>query len=64
MTKNRKYLTSAQPLKFNGTQIILNSSNIVLTKKNHMGYILLITNYNIDSISSKKITRKKLLFKE
>ena len=60
MTKDRKYLTSAQPIKFNGVQIKLDSNGIVLTKKSHVGGIFLVTDHDADSICSRGITRKKL----
>ena len=60
MTKDREYLTLVYPLKFNSTQIKLDSNGIVLTKKSQVGGILLVTNYAADSTNSKGITRKKL----
>ena len=62
--KNRKYLTFAHPLKFNSIQIKLDSNGIVLTKRSHVGGILLVTNHAADFTSSKEITRKKLLPKK
>ena len=59
-----KCSTSLQPLKFNGTQIKLNSEEIVLTKESHIGGILLVKNYDVDSTSSRGITRIKLLPQE
>ena len=64
MTKDREHLTSFHPLKFIGVQINLDSEGIVLTKKSHIGGIFLVTNRDIDSTSSRGITRKKLLPKE
>ena len=64
MTKDREYLTSAQPIKFNKTQIKLDSDGIVLTKESDVGDILLVTDYDADSSSSRGITRKKLSTKE
>ena len=64
MTKDRKYLTSAYSLKFNGAQIKLDSNGIVLTKESHVGGILLVTDHFADSTSSRGITRKKLSPKE
>ena len=64
ITKDREHLTSTQPLKFNGAQIKLDSEVIVLTKKSHVGGILLVTDHDVDSTSSREITRKKLLPKE
>lgn len=61
MTKDREHLTSAHPLKFNDAQIKLDLNGIVLTKKSHVGGILLVTDHIIDSTNSKRITRKKLL---
>ena len=60
ITKDREYLTSAHPLKFNSAQIKLDSNGIVLTKKSYIGGILLVTDYTADSTSSKRITKKKL----
>ena len=60
ITKNRKYLTPVHTLRFNGTQIKLDSNGIVFTKENYVGGILLITGYVTDSISFQEITRKKL----
>lgn len=62
--KDWEHLTSIQPLKFNRTQIKLDSENIVLIKKSYVSDILLVTDYDIDSISSRGVTRKKLLLKE
>ena len=64
MTKNRKYLTSAYPLKFNGTQIKLNSNSIVLTKESYIEKFLPVIDYATDFTSCKGITRKKLSSKE
>ena len=64
MIKSREYLTSSHPLKFNGVQIKLNSEGIVLTKESHIGSIFLVTNRDVDSTSSREITRKKLSPKE
>ena len=64
MTKNRKYLIFAQTLKFNGAQIKLNSNSIILIKKSHISYIFLVTDYNIDFTSLKRIIKKKLLPKK
>ena len=58
MTKNRKYLTSANSLKLNSAQIKL---GIILTKRSHVRGIFLVTGYVLDSTSSKRITRKNLL---
>lgn len=60
MTKDQEYLTFSQSLKFNGAQIKLDSKRIVLIKESHVGGIFSITNYNVDSISSRGITREKL----
>ncbi len=60
MTKDREHFTFIQPLKFNGAQIKLNSEGIVLTKESHEGEILLVTDHDADSTSSKGITKKKL----
>ena len=64
MTKDREHLTSSHPLKFNGAQIKLDSEEIVLTKESHVNGILPVTNRDIDSTSSRGITRKKLSPKE
>lgn len=64
MTKDHKYLTSAQPIKFNGAQIKLNSDGIVLTKESHVGGILLVTGHDADSTSSRGVTSTKLSPKE
>ena len=55
MTKNQEYFTFTQPMKFNGVQIKLDSESIVLTKKSHIGGILLVTDQNADSISLREI---------
>lgn len=60
MTKNRKYLTPAHPLQFNGAQIKLDSKSIVLTKKSHIRGIFLITNHVAHSTKSREVRRKKL----
>ena len=60
MTKNQKYLTSTQFLKFNGAYIKLNLDDIILIKKNHVNKIFLVIDYNIDSTSLRRITRTKL----
>ncbi len=64
MTKYRKYLTSAHPIKFNRAQIKLDSDGIILTKESHVGGILLVTDHNADSTSSRGITGKKISPKE
>lgn len=64
MIKDREYLISARPLKFNGAQIKLDSNGTVLIKESHVGGIFLVTDHNIDSTSLRGITRKKLLLKE
>ena len=64
MTKDQKYLTFSQPLKFNGAKIKCDSKGFILTKKSHRGGILLVTNHDADSTSSRGITRKKLSPKE
>lgn len=45
-------------------QIKLNLNKIILIKNSYIGGILLITNYNTDFTSSKKIIIKKLSLKE
>ena len=64
MTKEQEHLTFTQPLKFNGVQIKLDSKGIVLTKKSYVGGIFLVTDHDVDSISSRRITREKFLSKE
>lgn len=64
MTKNKNYFIFTHFLKFSGAQIKLNSNGIILTKKSYLRDIILVTNYNADSTSFKKITKKKLLLKE
>lgn len=64
MTKDCKYLTFVQSIKFNRTQIKLDLNSIILTKKSHISDIFLVTDYDSDSTSSKGITRKKLSFKK
>ena len=64
MTKDRKYLILIYSLKFNGAQIKLDSNGIILTKKSYIRGILLVINHATDSISFKKITKKKLSLKE
>lgn len=64
MTKDCKYLTSAQPIKFHGAQIKLDLDGILLTKESHVGGILLVTGRNTDSTSSRGITRTNLSLKE
>ena len=59
MTKDWEHLTSSQPLKFNRTQIKFDSERIVLIKKSYIGGILSVTNHDVDSTSSRGITRKK-----
>lgn len=62
--KDCKYLTLTQLVKFNRTQIKLNSNGIVLIKKSHIGSILLVISYDVDSTSSREIIKKKLLPKK
>lgn len=64
MTKDWRHFTFIQPLKFNEVQIKLDSKSIVLTKKSHIGGIFLVIDHNIDSISFKRVTKKKLLAKK
>lgn len=45
MIKNKEYLTSIYPLKFNGVQIKLDLNGIVLTKKIYVKSIFPITDY-------------------
>ncbi len=63
-TKDIEYLTSIQPIKFNGAQIKLDSDGIVLTNESHLGGSLLVTDHDADSTSPKGITKKKLSTKE
>lgn len=51
-------------MKFNKIQIKLNLNKIILIKKSYIDGILLITNYDTDFTSSKKIIKKKLSLKE
>ncbi len=60
MTKDQEYFTFTQPLKFNRTSIKLDSKGIILIKKSHVGGILLVIDHDVDSTSSRRITRKKL----
>ncbi len=53
--KDREYLTSAYPLKFNDTQIKLDLNGIILIKKSHVGQILLVSDYVVDFTSSRMI---------
>ncbi len=64
MTIDCEYVTSAQPIKFNRAQIKLDSDGIILTKESHIDGILLVTDHDADSTSSRGITRKKLSTKE
>ena len=61
MTKDRKHFTFENTLKFNNIQIKFDSNRIVLIKKSYVREILLVTDHVTNSISSRKITRKKLL---
>ncbi len=51
MTKDCEYFTFAQPIKFNGAQIKLDSDGILLIKKSHVGGILSVTDHDADSTS-------------
>lgn len=62
--KDQKYHILAQQIKFNWIQIKLDSNGIVLTKMSYLDAIFLVTDHDIDSTSSKAITRKKLLPKK
>lgn len=62
--KDYKYLSSAQPIKFNRVQIKLDSNTIIFIKKSQVNDIFLAIGYNIDLTSFRKIIRKKLLLKE
>lgn len=64
ITKNRKHLMFTYPLKFNSIQIKLDLNKIVLTKKSYIEEIFPVIVYIINFINSKRITRKKLSFKE
>lgn len=61
MTKDWEYLTSTQPIKFNGVQIKLDSNGLVLTKESHIGSIFLVTTHDADSTSLRRIIKKSLL---
>lgn len=64
MIKDYKYPTFIQFIKFNKTQIKLNSNGIILIKKSHISSILLVIDHDIDSTNLQEITRKKLLLKK
>lgn len=64
MTKDCKYFTSAQSIKFNKTQIKFDLDSIVLIKKNNISGILLVIMYNANFTSSKSIIAIKLLPKK
>lgn len=42
----------------------LNSNGIVLRKESHLNSLLLVIDYDVDSTSLRRITKKKLLSKE
>lgn len=64
MTKDWEYFTPTQPIKFNRVQIKLDSNSIILIKESHIGGILLVTDHDANSTSSRGIIRKKLSLKE
>ena len=64
MTKDCEYPTSIKKIKFNSAKIKLNENSIVLINERYVSGILPITKYDADSISIKRITKKKLLPKE
>lgn len=64
ITKDWKYFTFLQTLKFYKAKIKLNFKGIILIKDIYIDIILLIINYDIDSTNSKAIIWKKLLFKK
>ena len=64
ITKDWEHLTSSQSLKFNEKQIKFDLKKIVLRIKSHIGGIFLVTNYDADSTSWRKIIKKKLSPKE
>lgn len=64
MTKHYKYLTFAQSIKFNKTQIKFDKDDIVLIKKSYINDIFLVIDHNIDSTGLKNIIRTKLLLKK
>lgn len=64
MTKNREYLISSYLLKFNNTQIKLNSNGIILIKESYIGRIFLVTDYVVNFTGFKGIIKKKLLSKK
>lgn len=64
MIKNKKHLIFIYFLKFIGIQIKLNLNKIILIKESHIKGIFLVIDYVVDSISSSKIIKKKLLPKE
>lgn len=64
ITKDWEYFIFLQILKFYKAKIKLDLKRIILIKESYIGNILLITNYDIDSINSRAIIWKKLLLKE
>lgn len=64
MIYDHEYLSYTQPIKFNRAQIKLNLDGIVLTKESHIGGILLVKRHDVNSTSSRGITRTKLSPKE
>lgn len=61
MIKDREYLTPTHSLKFNGTQIKLNSNKIAFTKERYVRGILLVTNHVADSTSFKEDYKEKTI---
>lgn len=58
MTKNCKYFTFIQSIKFIKVQIKLNLESVVLIRKSYVDSILFITDYNTNFNSLKGIIRK------
>lgn len=64
MTKDREHFIFTQSLKFNNAQIKFDSNSILLTIKTHIDSIFLIKDHDVDSISLREITRRKLSSKK
>lgn len=64
MIQDKEYLTPTNSLKFNVVQIKLDSKKIILTKKSHVGGVLLEINHVAESTCYKVVTKKKLSPKE
>lgn len=63
MTKDKKNLSSIQYPRFNDVQIEFDLEDFILTKKSHIGDILLVY-YATDFISLKGMNKKKLSFQK